>query len=136
MVIKSLAVRYFLIFILFLIGPPLLLAGGLVAGVIIYPFFPFIYVILEGHRCCRCAKKIKVLYITLCFFLALSLYVVTAILGVLATIVAALIFVLFYVLCFLLTIRMIFVQCCKSKKTSKKQKDKIEMMVEQRKQEN
>ena len=40
MVIKSLPIRYFLLFIMFIIGPPLLVAVALVAAAVAYPFFP------------------------------------------------------------------------------------------------
>lgn len=50
MVIKSLPVRYFLLMILFIIGPPLLLAGGLIAGVLSYPILPLVYMCNVGYR--------------------------------------------------------------------------------------
>ena len=132
MYIKSLTVRYFLIFILFVIGPPLLLAGGLIAGILSYPLLPLIFMCNDGYRWCRCCEN-KCCKVTGYIFLCLSMYIVFAIMGAFATVAAALLFVLFYIVSILLALRMFFVQCCKSKKVQNSKKEKIDMMVEQRK---
>ena len=60
-VIKSLALRYLLVFILFVIGPPLLFCGGLIAGTLLYPFVPIAVTMTESTRWCRCAQRSKAL---------------------------------------------------------------------------
>jgi uncharacterized membrane protein len=136
MLIKSMAVRYFLIFILCLIGPPLFLAGGIVVGVCSYPFLPMWYMCSAGRGICRCASKVRGCRTFLSILLMLLLYVPLAIAGALALIVACFALVLFYIVGILLILRMVFVQCCRPRRPDAGKKEKIEMMVEQRKQEN
>ena len=118
MTIKSLPVRYFLICILFIIGPPLFLSGGIIAGSLAYPILPIWFMCNDGKKCCKCTRKIKPLYISLCVLMGLFMYIVFAIIGALGLIIACLAFTLFYILIIILALRMFFVQCCKSKKTS------------------
>ena len=110
MYIKSLPVRYFLLFIFCLISPPIILCGGIIAGALVYPVFPIYYMGNEGHQIlCKCASSVKPCQIFLSFCLMLILYIPLAIAGVLAIVVGTFALVLYYIVGILLILRMFFV---------------------------
>ena len=115
MCIKSLPIRYFLMFIVCIIAPPLLLTGAIFVGVLSYPVLPLAFVCCgDGHRC---AKKIKLIWlkIPVLILFTIFLYVPLAIAGVFGLIGCCLVIVLFYLIGLVLIFRMFFVQCCRSR---------------------
>ena len=132
-------VRYFLLFIVYLIGPPLLIACALIVGTILYPFIPIIYFwdfrkILNGFYQKYKCQTVTLLTLALPFFYATFL-IAAAICGALAIAAAAIIIPAFYVFGLIIFVRMFIVQCCRAKKVKNSKKALIDEIIVKRKKE-
>ena len=140
MIIKSMACRYFIMFICFLIGPPIVYCFGIVAGLLGYALIPLVSLFWflvsipknynkhyrnfmarrpnnKSYQGKLCSSSLVFSECILCLILVALWYALTPIGGALAMVAAALLMILFYIVCIILACRMFFVQCCKSKKT-------------------
>lgn len=132
--IKNMFIRYFFSLIALLVLPSILLALALIAGVICLPFIPIYYYFIFMYECFLCFKRmnyclsfvIKLLILPLVYPLFLAVFIVLAA-G--AAVLAALAFVLFYLVFVVLMFRMMFMHCCRSKKTSNKKLKEIEKYI-------
>ena len=129
--IKNMFIRYFLSLIALLVLPSIILALAIVVGVICLPFTPIYYHFAYVYNCFTCYNKclkffILLLILIFVYPIYLAIFVVMAA-G--AAVLAVLAFVLFYLVFIILIFRMMFMHCCRSKKTSNKKLKEIEKYI-------
>jgi hypothetical protein len=137
--IKNMFIRYFLSLIALLVLPSILLALAITVGVICLPFAPVYYYFVYFVKCCsfcfdidywdecKCiCVIINMIFLILTYPFILAVFII---IGAGAVVLAVLAFVLFYIVLLILVFRMIFMHCCRSKKTSNKKLKEIEKYI-------
>lgn len=132
--IKNMFIRYVLSLIAVLVLPGLMLALALIVGALCLPFLPIYYYFVFTSECCECFDQInkcisifvQILILILVYPLILAIFVVLAAISI---VLAALAFVLFYLVFIVLMFRMLFMHCCRSKKTSNSKLKEIEKYI-------